>query len=264
MRPGTRPGPRDESNRREILAEKNVGWTDRSSVALGNDREFPPLNPTLPPPSNQNASTRQECGECTELKILIERQNGRIQEQNVQIRALMSKIDALASGSSATKVTKTIKAPEDADENRKVPRKDPPSPHQERRGESQPTQQVSNVQEAMDAETAVDRETAAAAPQTSQQQQQPPQRGELAAILAANNQINEKLGNIDASLEALEGQLKVLSVKHERLAAKVATITVKNRFAALKKERANKIKESIAYRRGRIETSEEDDEEAKQ
>lgn len=181
----------------------------------------------------------------------------------MQIRALMSKIDALASGSSATKVTKTIKAPEYADEKRKVPRKDPPSPHQERRGEAQPTQQASNVQEAMDAETAVDRETAAAAPQTSQQQQ-PPQRGELAAILAANNRINEKLGNIDASLEALEGQLNVLSVKHERLAAKVATITLKNMFAELKKERANEIKESIAYRRGLIETSEEDDVEAKQ
>lgn len=116
----------------------------------------------------------------------------------------------------------------------------------------------------MDAETPAARETAAAAPQTSQQQQQPPQRGELATILAAINQTNEKLGNMDARLEALQGQIKVLSVKHERLAAKVATITAENRFAALKKERDNKIKESIAYRRSQTETSEEDDEEAKQ
>lgn len=40
-------------------------------------------------------------------------------------------------------------------------------------------------------------------------------------------------------------------------------ITVKNRLAVLRKERANKNKESIAYWRGRIETS-EDGKEAKQ
>ncbi|XP_070389295.1 serine/arginine repetitive matrix protein 2-like [Dermacentor albipictus] len=175
----TRSRTRVESNQRGILAEKKVGWTNRSSVALGDDKEFPPLNPNAPAPSSQNAATRQECGECTELKRLIERQNAQIQEQNVQIRALMSKIDALASGSSATKLTKTSPAPEDANEKRKVPRRDPLSPRLERRGEAQPMHQALNVQEAMDAETTADCKTAAAAPQPSNQQQQPPQEGKL-------------------------------------------------------------------------------------
>ncbi|XP_070377154.1 uncharacterized protein [Dermacentor albipictus] len=84
-----------------------------------------------------------------------------------------------------TKLTKTSPSPEDANEKRKVPRRDPLSPRLERRGEAQPMHQALNVQEAMDAETTADCKTAAAAPQPSNQQQQPPQEAACTVLAAA-------------------------------------------------------------------------------
>ncbi|KAH9365478.1 hypothetical protein HPB48_018944 [Haemaphysalis longicornis] len=62
-------------------------------------------------------------------------------------------------------------------------------------------------------------------------------------------------------------QLHTLSVTHERLALKVATTSLRNRFASLKKERAEGTKVATnrfasLKKRGRLETSEEDDAEA--
>ncbi|KAL1482160.1 hypothetical protein MTO96_033996 [Rhipicephalus appendiculatus] len=104
----------------------------------------------------------------------------------------------------------------------------------------------------MDAEeSAVNRETSTATAQI-------PKGGELPAILTAITQINKTLSAIDARFEALEGQVRTLSVKHERLATRVVTNTVRNRFTSLKKKRAEKLKEAIAHRRGRTEASEDD------
>lgn len=230
-----------------------MGWTGRSSVARVSETEFPPLTPSQP--LNLRASPQRDCNEVKELKKIIERQNAQIQEQNAQIRALMSKIDALASGSSAnTRPQGDNNTVENAGGMRKVPRRDPPSPRLGRdAGVARPAQQAPSNQEAMDSEeSTVNRETATAAAQI-------PKGGELTAILTAITQINEKLSAIDARFEALEGQVRTLSIKHERLATKVATLTARNRFASLKKERAEKIKASIACRRGRLETSEEDE-----
>ncbi|KAL1483401.1 hypothetical protein MTO96_033225 [Rhipicephalus appendiculatus] len=63
---------------------------------------------------------------------------------------------------------------------------------------------------------------------------QVPREGELAAILDAITQINGRLGNMDARLEAVESQLHTLPVKRERLATKVASTSVSNRFESLK------------------------------
>ncbi|KAH7978987.1 hypothetical protein HPB49_007685 [Dermacentor silvarum] len=73
--------------------------------------------------------------------------------------------------------------------------------------------------------------------------------GVLTAILAAMSQINERLGKMDARLEAVESQLNTPSVKHKRLALKVASTSMKNLFASLKKERAERIKDAIDSRR---------------
>ncbi|KAH7985844.1 hypothetical protein HPB52_025367 [Rhipicephalus sanguineus] len=88
----------------------------------------------------------------------------------------------------------------------------------------------------MDAEeSTVNRETATATAQI-------PKEGELPAILAAITQINKTLSAIDARFEALEGQVRTLSVKHERLATKVVTTTVRNRLASLKRNGRKKSK----------------------
>lgn len=246
------------TGRRGILAEKKVGWTNGSPVArVTNDKDFPPLNPN-PSSSHSNMYVAKQSDESAELKKIIERQNAQIQEQNAQIRALMNKIDALASGSSANGVTKASVASEDATEKqRKVPRRDPPSTRLARGGAAKPTQEAPGTQEAMDAENTVDRETAVPAQQIPNQSTPPQEGDKLAAILEAINHINVRLEGIEARLGNVEAKVETLSVKHERLAAKVANLTVRNRLAAMRKKRMDKIKESIAYRRGRIATSED-------
>ncbi|KAL1476385.1 hypothetical protein MTO96_036545 [Rhipicephalus appendiculatus] len=166
----------------------------------------------------------------------------------------MSKIDALASGSSANAGPQGGNNTEENDGGkRKAPRRDPPSTRLGRAaGTTRPTQQAPSNQEAMDAEeSAVNRETSTATAQI-------PKGGELPAILTAITQINKTLSAIDARFEALEGQVRTLSIKHERLATRVVTNTVRNRFTSLKKKRSEKLKEAIAHRRGRTEASEDD------
>ncbi|KAH9366085.1 hypothetical protein HPB48_000364 [Haemaphysalis longicornis] len=250
---GSRSRARGGSSRRKN-AEKKVGWTDRSPVALANEKEFPPLKPPASPPPatmNQNTETRKECGECAEVKKLIEKQNTQIQLQNMQIRALMEKMDALASGRAAARAVKPNEAFGDANAKRKVPRRDPPS-SSIAPGEASPSTSAQPNQEEMDAETSRREETAT--PQCSLKEQ-PPQGGDMAAILAAINQITEQYGVIRAELQATETQVKGMSVKQERQAAKMVAMTAKSRFAALKKSRTSRIKETVASRCGRVTTS---------
>ncbi|KAH9360395.1 hypothetical protein HPB48_008379 [Haemaphysalis longicornis] len=173
----------------------------------------------------------------------------------MQIRALMEKMDALASGRAAARAVKPNEASGDANAKRKVPRRDPPS-SSIARGEASPSTSAQRNQEEMDAETSMREETAT--PQSSQKMQ-PPQGGDMAAILAAINQITEQYGVIRAELQAMETQVKGMSIKQERQAAKMAAMTAKSRFAALKKGCTNRIKETVASRRGRVTTSEEDE-----
>ncbi|XP_070382458.1 arginine/serine-rich coiled-coil protein 2-like [Dermacentor albipictus] len=97
---------RSESTGRRGIAEKKVGWTNRSPVARTNNTEFPPLTPSQP--LNSQANPQKDSSEVMELKRIIERQNAQIQEQNAQIRALMNKIETLANnGRSANASPKT-------------------------------------------------------------------------------------------------------------------------------------------------------------
>lgn len=88
------PGRVYRTTRNNTTAEKKVGWTDRFSVPRVSETGFPAL--TSSQPLNPRASPQRDSNEVTELKKIIERQNAQIQAQNVQIRALMSKVDALA------------------------------------------------------------------------------------------------------------------------------------------------------------------------
>lgn len=264
-----------------------MGWTNRSLVAQTSDTAFPPL--TASQHLNSQASLQKDSSDVAELKRIIERQNAQIQAQNAQIRALMNKIETLASNGSSgnARPQNNTTATNNAGGLRKVARRDPPSPCLGRTaGAAGSTQRASNNQEAMDAEEGpASGEEAAAAETATTATTEIPRGGELTAILSAITQINDRLGKMDARLEDVERQLHTLSGKHERLALKVATTSVrnrfaslkkeraegikvattsaKNRFASLKKERAERIKDAIAKRRGRLETSEEDDAEAK-
>ncbi|KAH7956054.1 hypothetical protein HPB52_005790 [Rhipicephalus sanguineus] len=215
--------------------------------------------------AEKKANPQRDPSEVTELKRIIERQNAQIKEQNAQIRALMNKIETLVSnGSSAnTKPKNNTMAANDAGGLSEVPRRDSPSPRLGcTTGAAEATQRALNNQEAMDAEeNRASGEEATTAKTATAATTQIPREGELAAILAAITQINGRLGNMDARLGAVESQLHTLPVKRERLATKVASTSVRNRFASLKKkkERVERIKEAIAKRRGRLETSGKDD-----
>lgn len=256
---------RSESTGRRGIAEKKVGWTNRSPVARTSDTEFPPLPPSQP--LNSQTNPQKDSSEVTELKRIIERQNAQIQEQNAQIRALMNKIETLASnGSSAnTRPQNNTTAANNAGGLRKVPRRDPPSPRLGRTaGEAGATQRAPNNQEAMDAdESSASGEEAATSETVTTATTQIPREGELTAILAAISQINERLGKMDARLEAVENQLNTPAVKHKRLALKVASTSLRNRFTSLKRERAERVKDAITKRRNRLETSGKDDAEPK-
>ncbi|KAL3227136.1 hypothetical protein MRX96_048825 [Rhipicephalus microplus] len=145
----------------------------------------------------------------------------------------MSKIQTLVSnGSSATtKPQNDTTAVNNAGGLSKVPRRYP-SPSTQlgcTTAEAEASQRASNNQEAMDAdESRVAAEPAAAATT------QIPREG---AILAAITQINVKLGNMDARLESVESQRHTLPVKLDRLATKVASTSVRNRFASPEKKK---------------------------
>ncbi|KAH9378713.1 hypothetical protein HPB48_006097 [Haemaphysalis longicornis] len=153
-------------------AEKQAGWTDRSSVGLASEKEFPPFL------SNESAPTA-ECRECADLERLIEKQNAQIQQQYLQIRALMEKMDALASGKIAGAVLSN-EACGDASTKRKVPRWDPaPLPDRE----AEPSTSSSPRHEKMDAETSKP-EGASLEPSQMQQLQDG-----MVAVLEAVNQL---------------------------------------------------------------------------
>ncbi|KAK8766978.1 hypothetical protein V5799_006239 [Amblyomma americanum] len=84
-----------------------------------------------------------------------------------------------------------------------------------------------------------------------------PREGELTVISAAISEINERQGKMDARLEAFESQLHTPSVRHKRVAPKVASASVRNRFASLKNERAEKIRRD-REKAHRLKTSGED------
>ncbi|KAH7979649.1 hypothetical protein HPB49_010309 [Dermacentor silvarum] len=175
----------------------------------------------------------------------------------------MNKIETLASnGSSAnTRPQNNTTAANNAGGLRKVPRRDRPSPRLGRTaGEAGATQRAPNNQEAMDAdESPASGEEAATSETVTTATTQIPREGELTDILAAIAQINERLGKMDARLEAFENQLNTPAVKHKRLALKVASTSLRNRFMSLKRERAERVKDAITKRRNRLETSGKDD-----
>lgn len=61
----------------------------------------------------------------------------------------------------------------------------------------------------------------------------------------------------------MEDRLETLEAKHECLATRVATIEVRTRFASLKRERAERIKDVIAKRCGRLDITTKDGTEPK-
>lgn len=77
-------------------AAKQVGWADRSPIALSNN-DFPPL-PSTP---------KKDCEECTQLKALIVRQNQQISE-------LLARMEALEKSKSSEDDTKRKIAKRDA------------------------------------------------------------------------------------------------------------------------------------------------------
>ncbi|KAH8019526.1 hypothetical protein HPB51_019953 [Rhipicephalus microplus] len=210
----------------------------------------------------KKGNTQKDTNEVTELKKIIERQHAQIKEQNAQVRALLSKIETLVSnGSSAnTKPQNNTTAVNNTGGLSKVPRSNPPlNPPKVYTGEAEASQRASNNQEAMDAD-----ESRVTAETTTTATTQIPREGEPVAILAAITQSNVRLGNMDARLEAIESQRHTLPVKRDRLATKVVSTSVWNQFASLKKKKewAERIKDAIAKRRGRLETSGKDDAEA--
>ncbi|KAH7953687.1 hypothetical protein HPB49_011218 [Dermacentor silvarum] len=179
----------------------------------------------------------------------------------------MNKIETLASNGNLanTRAQNNTTAANNAGGLRKVPRRDPPSPRLGRMaGEAAATQRAANNQEAMDAdESPASGEEAATSETVTTATTQIPREGELTTILAAISQINESLGKMDARLDAVESQLNTPSVKRKRLALKVASTALRNRFTSLKRERAERVKDAITKRRNRLETSGKDDAEAK-
>ncbi|KAL3243080.1 hypothetical protein MRX96_020753 [Rhipicephalus microplus] len=93
-----------------------------------------------------------------------------------------------------------------------------------------------------------------------------PREGELTTIWAAITQIDVRLGSMGARLEVVQYSKLPDStpVKRDRLATKVASSSVRNRFTCLKKkkERVERINDVIAKKRGRLEMSGKDDAEA--
>lgn len=192
----------------------------------------------------------------SELKKIIERQNAQIKEQNAQIRALMTKIEELASGagSSGTRtqvgpsaVSPAFEAP------RKVPQRGPPPALNPKIvSPAVNSAEQKNIQEEMDAEEAPIANAAVVLPK-AEEYTQLIQGDSLSAILAAIDKINERLGRMDDRLETLEA-------KHGRQVTRVAT-RVRTQFASLKRERAARIKDAIAKRRGRLDITTKDDKE---
>ncbi|KAH7940131.1 hypothetical protein HPB52_021884 [Rhipicephalus sanguineus] len=123
-RSGASSKSRNESTEHRGIAEKKVGWTNRSPFTQTSETESPPLTPSLP--LNSQANPQRDPSEVTELKRIIERHNAQIKEENAQIRALMNKTETLVSnGNSAnTKPQNNTMAANDG--LNEVPRRDSP------------------------------------------------------------------------------------------------------------------------------------------
>ncbi|KAH9377405.1 hypothetical protein HPB48_008587 [Haemaphysalis longicornis] len=178
------------------------------------DRGTDPETSEGTPATRSTPSTQKDGGEVTELKKIIECQNTHIQEQNGQIRAVMSKLEKLA-GSSGSTEARPQEGPtfmaNVAEGPRKVPRRgSPPAINPKTAIPVASSAKQKSAQEAMyDAEEAPVSKAAVATPK-AEEQTQLPQGDALTAILAA-------LGRI-------EDRLNTLEVKHERLATRVAAI----------------------------------------
>lgn len=138
-----------------------------------------------------------------------------------------------------------------------MPRREPPPALIKREGAGKTAREASGSQEAMDAETTPASEggkTAAPAPEVQNPSWCKMIEEKLEAILAAVNQVSVRVDNLEIKAETL-------SVKHERLAVRVNAMVCNNTaqggLAALRKKQIEKIKELVANRRGRLETSEE-------
>ncbi|KAH9381944.1 hypothetical protein HPB48_013583 [Haemaphysalis longicornis] len=223
----SRSNSRAESLRRKN-AEKQVGWTDRSSVTLACEKEFPRLTKALQPLNH------------------------------LQIRALMEKMDALASGRFAGAVISN-EASGDANTKRKVPRRDP-APLPDREGE--PSTSSSPCHEKMDAETLKQQGASL----------EPSQMQKLQDGLAAQNDmqtnlelLGSKVGSPKHEMVEIESRMEDLSTKLDQQAAKTSSLEAKMRYTDLfgkRRERAStsEFKGAVASRRDQV-TSDDDEEE---
>lgn len=223
-------------------ADKKVGWPNGFPKAR--NPEFPP--PPTSPPSNSLTpfqATQRENATIVELRNVIER-------QNALIRDLMSRLEKMENTTHQKEPNKheeTI-ASDKIEGPRKLPRRRSPPPAVLK--STPPTQNVGpQKQEEMEAEEVsqgTNKQTNTT-PRAEEQIQMSP--GET-AILAA--------------LRRLEDRMTTLEAKHDRLATRVNSMEVRNRYASLKKDRAERLKETIAKRRGRLGDNAKDDAEPQQ
>lgn len=150
----------------------------------------------------------------------------------------MSKIDQLVAKADQGTVNDQAEANAAVEAPRKMPRRRSPPPTPSKT-------QAPEKQEAMEAEEA----------QTSETATQPP--------VEEQKQLTYGETIILATLKRMENRLNTLETKHEKYAARVAAIEIRMKSTSLKKERMSRIKEAISKRRGRLETSANDDNDPK-
>ncbi|KAH9373094.1 hypothetical protein HPB48_012973 [Haemaphysalis longicornis] len=114
----------------------------------------------------------------------------------------------------------------------------------------------------MDAESNAESAAEASASQQPQKQQAS-QGSETNAVLG---NILEAIKQIQEGFRQMQERVEALSVRHERLAAKVSTLSqpTTSKTAALRQERANRVKESIAKGRGHVQSANDDGSESEQ
>lgn len=65
-------------------------------------------------------------------------------------------------------------------------------------------------------------------------------------------------------MTTLEERMTAMEIKHDRLATRINALEVKQKYGTLKRERAQRLKDSIAKRRGRLDTNQKDEAETTQ
>lgn len=183
------------------------------------------------PPSNPGNNMNGDNTIVNELKKIIEK-------QNEQIRELMRKLEKATNNNTAqhTPIHEETLANPVGEGPRKLPRRR--SPPAVPAGATQ----NSEVQAMEDEELP---------PQQEQKKEEQVQLtpGE-SVILAALSRLEERVATIEA--------------KHDRLAARLNALEIKQKYGTLKKERAERLKETIAKRRGRLDTNQKDEAETTQ